>query len=73
VVPLRAHLDYTKLPPPRIQEDYAEGPMVVPGGGAVSYERGTPVKGLSAPCRALSGRLESTVRRHKFNGDSLYP
>jgi len=31
--------------PPRrtLQKDYTQGPMVVLGGGAVSYERGAPV------------------------------
>ena len=37
----RAH---KKDPPPRsLQQDCTLGPMVALGGGAVSYERGTPV------------------------------
>ena len=34
-------------PPTTLQQEYAQGPMVVLGGGAVSSERGTPV-GASA-------------------------
>ena len=65
--------------------------MVVLGGLAVSYARGTPVRGWDAPSqsqlfivhrqsplgpvdpsfRALSGRVEFLVRRHKFNKDCL--
>jgi len=37
--------------------------MVVLRGGAVSYERGTPAVFFVGN----SGRLKSTVRRHKFN------
>ena len=34
-----------KQPPHRtLQEDYISGPMVILGGGTVSYERGTPVQ-----------------------------
>ena len=32
-----------------LQKDYAQGPMVVLVGGAVSYERGTPVLGYFIP------------------------
>ena len=31
-------------PPSTLQYDYTQGPMVVLGGGAVSYERGTPAR-----------------------------
>jgi len=42
---LQGYLAHKKTPPPRtLQEPYAWGPMVVLGGGAVSYERGTPVR-----------------------------
>jgi hypothetical protein len=34
-----------------LQKAYAEGPMVIPGGMAVSYERGAPVE---APPHILS-------------------
>ena len=37
-------------PPGTLQKVYAQGPMVAPGGGAVAYERGTPVENLSWPC-----------------------
>jgi len=30
-------------PPRTLQYDYPQGPMVVPGRGAISYGRGTPV------------------------------
>jgi hypothetical protein len=37
-------LAHKKYPPPRtLQQDFTRGHMVVSGGGAVSYERGTPV------------------------------
>ena len=42
--PLQGYPAHEKHPPPRtLQKDYTYGPMEVPGGGAVSYERGTPV------------------------------
>ena len=41
---VQGYLAHKKLLPPRtIQLDYAQGPTVVLGGGAVSYGRGTPV------------------------------
>ena len=41
-------LAHKKHPPPRtLQEDYTQGVMVVLGGGAASYERGTPVRQCS--------------------------
>jgi len=46
-----------------LQQDYAYDPMAVLGGGAVSYERGTPVKwwmGLSRGAQA--GNLLSLMR-----------
>jgi hypothetical protein len=40
----KAYLAYKKTHPPRtLQYAYAQGPMVAPGGVAVSYERVTPV------------------------------
>ena len=42
---LQGCLAHKKQRPPRtLQQDYAWGPIVVRGGGAVSYERGTPVR-----------------------------
>ena len=47
---LQGYLDLKKQHPPRnLQKDYAQGPMVALGGGAVSYERGTPVHGVESP------------------------
>jgi len=41
---LQGYLAHKKHPPPRtLQWDYTYGPIAVLGGGAVSYERGTPV------------------------------
>ena len=41
---IQGYLAHKKQPPLRtLQQDYAQGPMVVLGGVAVSYERGTPV------------------------------
>ena len=41
---LQGYLAHKKLPPTRIlQQAYDQGPTVVLGGGAVSYERGAPV------------------------------
>ena len=41
---VQGYLAHTKQRPPRtLQSDHALGPMVALGGGAVSYERGTPV------------------------------
>jgi hypothetical protein len=51
-VPLQGYLAHKKPPPPRtLQQAYAYGPVVVLGGGLVSYERGTPavVTKLSGP------------------------
>ena len=43
-VHLQGYLAHKKLPPHRkLQLDYAQGPMAILGGGAVSHERGTPV------------------------------
>jgi hypothetical protein len=43
---LQGYLAHKKQHPPRtLQEDYAEGPMVVLGGGAASYKRGNVVQG----------------------------
>jgi hypothetical protein len=40
----RGYLAHRKQRPPRtLQKDCAKGPMVILGGGVVSYERGTPV------------------------------
>ena len=40
---LQGYLAHKKQQPPRnLQQDYAQGPMAVLGGWAVSYERGTP-------------------------------
>ena len=48
-VQISGYLVHKKQNPPRtLQQDYAQDPTVVLGGGAVSYERGTPV-GHSAP------------------------
>ena len=42
---LEGYLTHKKQRPPRtLQKDYTEGSMVVLGGGAVSYERGTPAR-----------------------------
>ena len=45
---VQGYLANEKLQSPRtLQQDYAQSPMMVlGGGGAVSYERGTPVEGL---------------------------
>ena len=41
---LQGYLAHKKHPPPGIlQQDYTLGHMVVVGGGALFYERGTPV------------------------------
>ena len=41
---LQGYLAHQKhLPPRTLQQDYPSGPRVVLGGGAVSYERGTPL------------------------------
>ena len=41
---VQGYLAHKKPRPLRtLQKDYAKGPMVVLGGGAVSYVRGTPV------------------------------
>ena len=41
---VQGYLVHTKHHRPRtLQQDNAEGPTVLLGGGAVSYERGTPV------------------------------
>ena len=41
---IQGYLAHKKLSPARtLLQDYAWGPTVVLGGGAVSYERGTPV------------------------------
>ena len=47
---VEGYLTYKKTPPPRtLQETYAYGPSAVLGGGAVSYERGTPVGFRATP------------------------
>ena len=43
-------------PPRTLQEDYAQHPTVVLGGGAVSYERGTPV-----PAGAKTQEIRSSI------------
>jgi hypothetical protein len=43
----QGYLAHKKQPPPRtLQKDCVWGPMVAPGRGGVSYERGTPVAGF---------------------------
>ena len=48
---VQGYLAHKKPPPPRtLQQGFAQGPMPVLGGGAVSYERGTPSEtGISLP------------------------
>ena len=42
---VQGYLAHQKPPRPRtLQQTFAQGPVVVPGGGLVSYERGSPVK-----------------------------
>ena len=42
---VQGYLAHKKHPLPRtLQWDYTLGPLVVLGGGALSYERGTPVQ-----------------------------
>ena len=44
--PIQGYLTHKKQRPPKtLLWEYAEGPMVVLGRGAVSYERGSPVPG----------------------------
>ena len=44
-VPVQGYLAHKRPPPPRtLEKASALGPSVVLGGGAVSYERGTPVR-----------------------------
>ena len=64
--PLQGFLAHKKLPPPRtLQYGYAYGPMVVLGGGAVSYERGTPV--------AASADVSSRISGSDFGWNPLKP
>ena len=43
-IPLHEYLALKRLCPPRtLQREYAQGPVVVQGGEAVSYARGTPL------------------------------
>jgi hypothetical protein len=54
---LQGYLAHKKPHPPMtLQQAYAEGPVVAWGGGAISYERGTPVFAQSASTR-LQGYL----------------
>jgi len=53
------YLAHKKQRPPRIlQQDYAQGPMVVLRSGVVSYERGTPVT-ISAPRQTAANEQEA--------------
>jgi len=59
---LQGYLVHKKTLPPRtLQQDYAEGPVVVLGGGVVSYERGSPVHLVLtlAPMRARAAPASS--------------
>ena len=48
---IQGYLAHKKQRPPRtLQQEYAQGPMVVLRGGAVSYQRGTPVTITCQPC-----------------------
>ena len=52
---VQGNLAHKKVPPPRtLQQAYAQGPAVVLGGEAVSYERGTPV-GFRGPLPSEKG------------------
>ena len=55
---LQGYLTYKKTHPPRtLPEAYAQGPTVFLGGGAVSYERGTP-----ETCGGLMGVMNAAVQ-----------
>ena len=50
---VQGYLAHTKQPPPKtLQKDSAQVPMVILGGGAVSYERCTPVTCRGGRCGA---------------------
>ena len=76
---VRGHLAHEKHPPPRtLQLDYAQGPMVVLRGSAVSHGRGTPLPLYLAnkeppppeDLRKLTPRSKSVERR--VQGYRLY-
>ena len=47
---VQGYLPQKKPPPPRtLQKDHAYGPMVVLGGGAISYERSDFTHGVVSP------------------------
>ena len=62
---VQGYLAHKNLPPPRtLRQAYAYGPMVVlGGGGAFSYERGTPVP--LYPLVACSNRNLQEYLAHK--------
>jgi len=58
---LQGSLAQKKLPCARIlQQNYAEGSFAVLGGGAVSYDRGTPV-GIKAECWTTESVLDVSI------------
>ena len=70
---VQGYLAHKKLQPPRtLQEDCALGPMVALGGGAVSYERGTPVPGQHPPALKIHPR-EQAGKPYSLNPKTLNP
>ena len=68
-VDIQGYLAHNKLPHHRtLQWDYAQDPMAISGGGAVAYERGTPVRhSTSVGSRTVSKIQPSEVRlSHQF-------
>ena len=55
--------DQKQRPPRTLQYDYAQGPTEALWGGAVSYERGTPVGDF----RRISGRILAGERVFVLN------
>ena len=70
---LQEYLAYKKTPHPgTLQKAYAYGPMVVLGGGAVSYESGTPVTGRDLARPSRKGRHGGHVWFHSAIGITIF-
>ena len=73
--PLQGYLAHANPPLPRtLQQDYTTVPMVVPGGGAVSCEPGTPAHPLSLPLpHSRTQHLPDIEQWSQSSGSNVIP
>ena len=66
---IQGYLAHQNTPPPStLQQAYAYGPMVVLGGGAISYQPGAPVIYEKGSSRGYMVRVNARVVRNLYQG-----